>query len=58
MFPVHRVDIHLEGLAAHDALEAAQVVDVGHGAHHQVVGGQHQATPVTLHPKYPKIQGL
>ena len=47
--------IYLEGLAAHDALEAAQVVNVGHGAHHQVVGGEHQAAPVTLHPEYPEI---
>ena len=48
--------IHLERLAAHDALEAAQVVNVGHGAHHQVVGGEHQAAPVTLHPEYPEME--
>lgn len=46
--------IYLEGLAAHDALEAAQVVNVGHGAHHQVVGGEDQPAPVTLHPEYPE----
>ena len=40
VFPVNTgLIFHLEGLAAHDALEAAQVVDVGHGAHHQVVRG-------------------
>ena len=40
-------------MAADDALEAAEVVDVGHGAHHEVVGGQHHAAPVTLHSEDP-----
>ena len=37
-----------------DALEASEVVDVGHGPHHEVVGGEDQAAPVALHSEYPE----
>ena len=30
------------------------MVDVGHGPHDEVVGGEDQATPVALHSEYPE----
>ena len=48
-------NVYLQRLGTDDTLEAAQVVDVGHGSHHQVVGGQHQPTPVTLHSEDPAM---